>query len=234
MGKTMIIVSRISGRWAVVCALLLVSWLQMGCRTGGSATQYTDGPAAATGAPMASVNPAAGNGAQSSGSGSESIDALHVGDVLTIEFSDMPLIMTPREERIKEDGTITLLEGKTFVAAGKTRGQLEREVHDWYVPRFYLKMTVSIRQLKDTQFYYVRGEVRLPNRQVYISRIKLLQAIASAGDFTDFARKKDVLLTRADGRKIRINCVKALNDPELNLEIMPGDIIYVPRRNPIW
>jgi polysaccharide export outer membrane protein len=157
-----------------------------------------------------------------------------VGDVLTIELTDLPVTFPTREERIKEDGTITLLEGKTFMAAGKTRGQLEREVHDWYVPRFYLKMTVSIRQLKDTQFYYVRGEVRAPNRQIYISRIKLLQAIASAGDFTDFARKKAVLLTRADGRKITINCIKARTDPTLNLEILPGDIIDVPRRNPFW
>jgi polysaccharide biosynthesis/export protein VpsN len=231
----MIKVSRIAGAWGWVLALLLVGWVQMGCRSGGEATQYHETPAP-TGAPVASVNPAAGQGATSAATGptTESIDALHVGDVLTIEFSDMPVPTTTREERIKEDGTITLLEGKTFVAAGKTRGQLEREVHDYYVPRFYLKMNASIRQLKDTQFYYVRGEVRLPNRQVYISRIKLLQAIASAGDFTDFARKKDVLLTRADGQKIHINCIKALKESNLNVEILPGDIIYVPRRNPIW
>jgi polysaccharide export outer membrane protein len=142
--------------------------------------------------------------------------------------------MTPRDERIKEDGTVTLLEGKTFTAAGKTRGQLEKEVHDYYVPGFYHKMTVSIRQKEQTQFYYVRGEVKVPNRQIYISRIRLLQAIASAGDFTDFARKTDVMLTRADGRKILINCKKARKDQSLNLEILPGDIIDVPRRNPFW
>jgi polysaccharide export outer membrane protein len=167
-------------------------------------------------------------------SSTEPLDLLHVGDVITIEFSDMPASILPREERIKEDGTVTLLEGKTFAAARKTRGQLEREIHDFYVPRYYLKMTVSIRQKEQTQFYYVRGEVRQPNRQIYISRIRLLQAIASAGDFTDFARKKSVLLTRGDGRKLVINCVKARRDESLNVEILPGDIIDVPRRNPIW
>jgi len=163
-------------------------------------------------------------------SGNDSLDALHVGDTLTIEFSDMPAAMQPREERIKEDGTITLLEQKVFVAAGKTRGQLEKEIHDWYVPRFYLKMTVSIRQLKDTQFYYVRGEVRMPGRQVYISRITVLKAIGSAGDFTDFARKSEVQLTRADGRKFTIHAKKALKNPSLDLEIFPGDTVFVPRR----
>jgi protein involved in polysaccharide export with SLBB domain len=155
---------------------------------------------------------------------------LHVGDTLTVEFSDMPAAMPSREERIKEDGTITLLEQKAFVAAGKTRGQLEKEIHDWYVPRFYVKMTVSIRQLKDTQFYYVRGEVRVPGRQVYISRITVLKAIGSAGDFTDFARKSEVQLTRADGRKFTINAKKALKNPSLDLEIFPGDTVFVPRR----
>jgi protein involved in polysaccharide export with SLBB domain len=57
-----------------------------------------------------------------------------------------------------------------------------------------------------------------------------LQAIASAGDFTDFARKQEVLLTRSDGRKITVNCIKARKNPSLNLEILPGDIIDVPRR----
>jgi polysaccharide export outer membrane protein len=162
---------------------------------------------------------------------SSELDRLHVGDVMTIDFSDLPVLVSSREERIKEDGTVTLMEGKSFVAAGKTRGELEREIHDYYVPRFYLKMTVSIRQKDQTQFYYVRGEVKAPARQIYVSRIQLLQAIASAGDFTDFARKSAVLLTRADGRKVTINCLKARKDPSLNLEIFPGDIIDVPRRS---
>jgi polysaccharide export outer membrane protein len=223
----------VSRWWVVVCGLSVMGWLQMGCKTGGSDQKFLEA-APPTGGQLASVSPGAISNTASPPRLGESLDALHVGDVLTIDFSDMPAVFPAREERIKEDGTVTLLEGKTFVAAGKTRGQLENEIHDWYVPRFYLKMTVSIRQMKDTQFYYVRGEVRVPNRQVYISRIKLLQAIASAGDFTDFARKKDVLLTRADGTKIRINCVKARKDPSLNVEILPGDIIDVPRRNPFW
>lgn len=225
----MIKVSRLSGWFFSVFMLCGLVLTQTGCQTphAGAGSPDSDQTKLATTTPVDSTAPAAR-------SDNDSRDLLRVGDVITIEFTDMPSVMLPREERIKEDGSLTLLEGKTFIAAGKTRGQLEREIHDFYVPRFYLKMTVSIRQKEQTQFYYVRGEVKMPNRQIYISRIRLLQAIASAGDFTDFARKKAVLLTRADGRKLTINCVKARRDESLNVEILPGDIIDVARRNPIW
>ena len=60
----------------------------------------------------------------------------------------------------------------------------------------------------------------------------MLKAIASAGGFTDFANKKKVKLTRVDGRTQTVNCVKALDNPSLDLEVYPGDKIHVPRR--LW
>jgi len=231
----MINVSRLAGRWASVLVLCVLGLVQTGCQTSPANSSGTGTPDPGQ-TKLASTAPLGGstNSFRDPTGSSEHLDLLHVGDVLTIEFTDMPGPVLPREERIKEDGTITLLEGKTFTAAGKNRGQLEQEIHRAYVPQFYLKMTVSVRQKEQTQFYYVNGEVKQPARQIYISRIRLLQAIASAGDFTDFARKRAVLLTRADGRKIVINCLKARQHDDLNLEILPGDIIYVPRRNPIW
>lgn len=230
----MSIVSRLVGRWGLVIVLLVGGWLQTGCQSGpsGSPTTGTPDP---SGTHFATVAPGAtSNSTAIPGGSHDSLDALHVGDTITIDFSDMPVIYPSRDERIKEDGTITLLEGKSFVAAGKTRGQLEKEIHDFYVPRFYVKMTVSISQKTQTQFYYVRGEVRRPDRQIYISRITVLKAIASANDFTDFARKSRVVLTRANGQKVVINCKKALKNPNLDLEVLPGDDIFVPRRGPLW
>jgi len=218
----MINVSRLAGRWGLVCVLLAVGWLGAACKTPSNSSLGGD----PSGAQLASVSPV--------GATNDSADLLHVGDSVTVEFSDTPVPFTPRDERLKEDGTITLLEGKTFMAAGKTRGQLEKEIHDWYVPNYYLKMTVSVHQQKETQFYYVRGEVKVPGRQVYISRISVLRAIGSAGDFTDFARKTAVQLIRADGSKTIINAKKALHDPVLDLEMLPGDTVYVPRRGPLW
>ena len=224
----MINVSSLITRWGLVGALCAFVLIQTGCQTGnasyaGSGTPDESRAKLATTAPIdANTNSIPG------------LDLLRVGDKLTIDLTDTPIQFTPREEKIKQDGTITLIEDKTFVAAGKTRGELEKEIHDTYVPKYYLKMTVSIQQKDQTQFYYVRGEVRTPNRQIYISRIHLLEAIASSGDFTDFARRQSVKLTRTDGRQIIINCNKARKDPRLNLEILPGDIIDVPRRNPFF
>src|SRR5579859_2390968 len=184
----MINVSRLAVRWGLVWALCVFGLIQTGCRTGnaGSAGVGTADENQAKFATTAPVDSNTNSYSDPTGS-KERLDLLHVGDMLTIELNDTPNNFSPREERIKEDGTITLVEDKTFVAAGKKRGDLEKEIHDTYVPKYYLKMTVSIRQKEQTQFYYVRGEVRQPNRQIYISHIRLLEAIASAGDFTDFA-----------------------------------------------
>jgi protein involved in polysaccharide export with SLBB domain len=226
-------VIRLTARWSLLFVLVLVGSLQTGCKSSGIQTANL-GSGEPTGTQLASTSAVLNTNASLMPSVPKDLDLLHVGDVMNIEFSDLPVMVGSREERIKDDGTVTLMEDKTFVAAGKTRGQLEKEIHDFYVPRYYLKMTVSIRPKDQTQFYYVRGEVKVPNRQIYASRIRLLQAIASAGDFTDFARKSSVLLTRADGRKITINCLKARKDDSLNLEILPGDIIDVPRRGPFY
>jgi predicted Ser/Thr protein kinase len=81
-----------------------------------------------------------------------------------------------------------------------------------------------------TGWYYISGEVRTPSRQRYDSRITVSQAIITAGGFTDFADKKRVRLTRADGRSEIINCLKALEDPSLDPDVHPGDTLLVRRR----
>jgi protein involved in polysaccharide export with SLBB domain len=144
--------------------------------------------------------------------------------------SDVPQVM-PWEGEIKPDGTITLLLNQTFKAAGLTRTQLEQKIRDNYVPRFYKQMTVSVKVTKETRFYYVGGEVRSPGRQIYLSRLTMTKAIQTAGDFTDFAKKSKVQLTRAGATKpIIVNVVKAMQDTTLDVEIYPGDKIHVPRR----
>jgi len=152
-----------------------------------------------------------------------------VGDPLNVTFSDLPVLTQPFEIRIKDDGTITLLLNQTFAAAGKTIGQLEKEIRARYVPAYYINMTVTVKQQEGTRFYYVGGEVKAPGRQVYVSRITVLKAIQSAGDFTDFAKKTKVQLTRVDGQNLIVNCIKARKDPSLDLEVYPGDKIHVPR-----
>jgi polysaccharide export outer membrane protein len=105
---------------------------------------------------------------------------------------------------------------------------LQNDVHTRYVPAYVKYMTVNIAVLN--RQYTVSGEVRSGNSFGYPGHMTVLQAIANAGGFTDYAKKKAVRVTRADHRQIIVNCVKALEVPELNIEIFPGDTIYVPQQ----
>ena len=159
-------------------------------------------------------------------------ETLRVADALVVTFSDLPqgAGVAPFEIKIKEDGTITLLQNKTFTAVNKSVSELEQEIRSAYVPAYYKYMTVTVRHPDSTRFYYVGGEVRAPGRQVYAGPITVLKAIQSCGDFTDFANKKKVKLTRTNGRIEIINCIKAQDDPRLDLDVYPGDRIHIPRR----
>ncbi len=201
-----------SGSWAFVSALLLSCFFMVGCKSSHPTNQ-----------PPSSVQ--ATNAASTA-----IVDLIHVGDSLQITFTDLPAPVPPFEDKVKEEGTITLMLNQTFVVTNKTRGDLEREIRLRYVPEYYRYMTVSVIHQGQTRFYYVGGEVKSPGRQVYVGPITVTKAIQTAGDFTDFGAKNRVKLTRVDGRIFTINCKKALLDPRLDLEVYPGDKITVPRK----
>ncbi len=158
----------------------------------------------------------------------QSVDTLRVGELLLVEFSGVTVPPPRHEERIKADGHITLPSVGPIEAAGKTRGELEQAIHDAYVPNYYRALTVTIRN--EGRFFYVKGQVKNPNQFQYLKEMTVLKAIAAAGDFTDFAKKKEVLLTRANGQKLTVNCIKAMHDQKLDLPVYPDDTIEVPRR----
>jgi len=57
-----------------------------------------------------------------------------------------------------------------------------------------------------------------------------LRAIDTANGFTEYANKRKIELTRSTGEKFIIDGKKALKKPELDMEVLPNDRIYVPRR----
>ena len=237
-------------RWVTVCGLVFGGFCLAGCRTHSAGQPFAEVPpgvvstTAASTAPASSASaatlvagpatapvatPAAGSVA-GPGVTNSSAEVLRVGDSLTVTFTDTPNTIPPFQEKIKEDGTITLALNQTFKADGKTRGDLEKEIRARYVPDYFKYLTVTVTPDVNTRWYYVDGEVKQPSRQIYTSRITVLKAIASSGGFTDFANKKKVKLARVDGRTLTVNCVKALDNPSLDLEIYPGDKVHVPRR----
>jgi polysaccharide export outer membrane protein len=200
-------------RWSWVCACVLAALAFSGCQSDPVFAELTE--AGATGAAASPANP-------------DNSDRLQVGDVLSIVLSDLPTGPAMFDQPIPEAGTITLLLNQHFSVVGKTRSALEQEIRAAYVPKYYVNMTVNIKPVE--RFIYVDGEVKGGGRLAYTPTLTVLKAIATAGYFTDFAKKTKVRVTRADGRTFTVDCVKAQQDPSKDLPVYPNDKIHVPRR----
>jgi protein involved in polysaccharide export with SLBB domain len=153
---------------------------------------------------------------------------LALGDPVRIIFSGLTDPPPVHEEQIKDDGNLTLPNIGVVKAEGKTTGELQKEIHDKYVPAYYKRLTVTVST--ERRVYYVQGQVRSSGRQEYIGPTTVLKAIATAGDFTDFANRRKVVLTRADGKQEKVDCIRAAKDPTCDLPVFPGDKIEVPMR----
>jgi polysaccharide export outer membrane protein len=169
-------------------------------------------------------------GSPSTGYTTAEVARFHVGDTVIVTLSGLPSDILPHQEPIKEDGTITMPDIGHVQAAGKTAGELQNEIYNLYVPKLYRHLTVTVNT--GDRVYYVTGEVKQPARQLYSGQMTVTKAITTAGDFTDFANHKKVLLTRANGQRIKVNCDKIQAGKAVDPFVYPNDQIQVPRR--IW
>lgn len=154
------------------------------------------------------------------------------GDLVVVTFSGGPdgVQMPQHDERIKDDGTITLPLIGSIKAVGKSPGTLQHEIQNAYVPKYYVRLNVTVKPFE--QFFYVQGQVRQPGRYPYSGEITVTKAITTAGGFTDYANKKNVKLVREGDAILILNCKKIEEDPALDPKVLPGDQIYVKQR--IW
>lgn len=159
------------------------------------------------------------------------VSHLHIGDTVTVTLGGLPTEVPPHEEAIKDDGTLTLDLIGPIQAEGKTLGQLQRDIYAAYVPRFYTHLDVAVTTTGE-RVYYVQGEVTHPGEQLYREGMTVTRAITAAGDFTDFANHKKVVLTRANGERIKVNCESVMNGDSPDPIVYPGDRVFVARR--LW
>jgi polysaccharide biosynthesis/export protein VpsN len=159
-------------------------------------------------------------------------DPLRIGDSIRVDFSGTPTPIPSIQTEIKGDGTIRLDFIGDVKADGKTPGELEKAIQAGYVPAYYTHLNVSVTPV--ARFFYVEGEINpgAGGKQLYTGQITVTRAIASAGDFSPFADRKHVRLYRFDGSMKTVNCIKALDDPKLDLLVYPGDKIVIKRR--LW
>ena len=156
---------------------------------------------------------------------------LTVGETVTISWSDLPPPGWAESKiRIGEDGKIILPFNVTVMAAGKTANQLAEDIRKEYVPRYFVRITPTVKT--EERFYFVGGEVKIPARQPYLGEMTVLRAIDTAGGFTDFADRDHIELRRQNGAPQIVKWSKIIKGKESDPQVFPNDQITVHKRPP--
>jgi len=161
-------------------------------------------------------------------------DSFIIGDddVLAINVWKEPDIS--RSIPVRSDGKISLPLVGEVVAAGCTPLQLEQEIATRL--KSYMtdpEVTVMVQQI-NSQKYNILGQVGKPGSYPLTATTTIVDAIALAGGFRDFAKKKGIYILRqnAAGGESRINFnyqdfIKGKNTNQ-NITLKPHDTVIVP------
>ena len=135
---------------------------------------------------------------------------------------------------VRSDGKISLPLVGEVQASGRTPLQLEREIASRL--RNYInapEVTVMVEQV-NSQKFNILGQVAKPGSYSLALAGTVMDAIAAAGGFRDFAKQKDVYILRRNpnGEEARIafnykDFIKGKN-PNQNVKLEPHDTIVVP------
>lgn len=175
-------------------------------------------------APGSSANPGARAPAPAPGPTAVAY-RLRVGDAVIVS------VRTPVEQQyeliIDEYGMIKLPMIPDIRAAGMTGSDLERAIKSSYINnKIYRDITVNV--IVPQRSYFVRGEVRSPGRYPIIGGVTLLQALAAAGGYTEFADPRRIQISRQGGQ-ISANARDIERNQAEDIAIETGDVIVVPR-----
>jgi polysaccharide export outer membrane protein len=140
---------------------------------------------------------------------------------------------TGREEHVKtvdEDGNIELPFVGKMKMVGLTVSQAQETIRKAYVPRYYSYLVVTV-VLQTQRMVYMSGELRGAGGAVpYRDDMTIYRLIMSTGGFSEFAKKREVVLTRESKRTV-VDCLKIEQNPDLDIPLLPGDNIYIPKSN---
>lgn len=135
---------------------------------------------------------------------------------------------------VRSDGKISLPLAGEVQAAGNTPLKLEQEIAGKLKSYIAEPEVTVIVQQANSQKFNVLGMVNKPGSYAIANSATVLDAIALAGGFRDFAKQKAIYVLRqnADGTQTRIpfnykDVVKGKN-PEQNIKLMSRDTIVVP------
>ncbi len=154
---------------------------------------------------------------------------LRANDPVLIELRGIP---DPEKFEIKVDerGYISLPFIDPIEAAGKNAFELQREIQRAYIDNQIYRQVTPIVVIP-AQSYFIRGEVRQPGRYPVITGLKLLQAVAAAGGYTEYANPRRVNVIR-DDKASEYNAREFERYPTRDIDVKAGDVIVVPRS--VW
>ncbi|HZW93516.1 MAG TPA: polysaccharide biosynthesis/export family protein [Candidatus Eremiobacteraceae bacterium] len=152
-------------------------------------------------------------------------------DVLAINVWKEPDIS--RSIPVRSDGKISLPLVGEVQAAGLTPLKLETDIA--IKLKNYIaepEVTVMVQQV-NSQKFNILGQVARPGSYVIANSPTVLDAIALAGGFRDFAKQKSIyVLRQGSGGESRIKFnykeVSQGKNMEQNIKLQPGDTIIVP------
>jgi polysaccharide export outer membrane protein len=135
-----------------------------------------------------------------------------------------------RDVTVRFDGVVTVPLLGDVRAAGQTPAQLGETLANGLkrfveVPR----VTVAVSQAKSARFYVV-GQVQKSGEFPLAGPTTVLQALALAGGFKDFAKTESIVIVRKNQAVVPVNYKRIADGKEVsqNVFLSPGDTILVP------
>jgi polysaccharide export outer membrane protein len=151
------------------------------------------------------------------------------GDVLEIAVWNNTALS--RTVPVRPDGKISLPVLQDVQAAGYTPMEL-RNILSKKLTAYVANPEVSVIVREVHSFAVsVLGEVKTPGRYELKGRPTVLDALALAGPFSDFAARSRIVIIRNEegkSKQIPFNYNKAVSGGNENVFLRPGDVIVVP------
>ncbi len=138
-----------------------------------------------------------------------------------------------RDVTVRFDGKISVALLGDVQAAGRLPGELADEISTG-LKRYVSSplVTVAVSQTRSARFY-VLGMVGRPGEFPMVGPTTVIQALALAGGFREYAKLDDIVILRQEGAGstfIPINYKRLVSnrDGSQNVQLRPGDTVLVP------
>jgi polysaccharide export outer membrane protein len=203
----------------ILATAALASGAQESAKTKGKNDRASNAPAQA--APTAAPTPAAGSEDPNFVIGAE--------DVLDVNVWKEPEVS--RTVPVRPDGKISLALLNDVQAAGLKPTELAAQITE-KLKKFLTDPQVTVIVVTiNSRRIYITGEVNRGGAYPMLPTMTVLQALAGAGGFSQFAKQKNIYVLRMeDGKqtKLPFNYRKVIKGEQADIILKPGDTIVVP------